>query len=464
VKGLGNTLDAKGTFNSKQYEGLISQVPAPSAAQLETGLSIVKAASRPVFTPQGGVADVSRLGIRHVFLIIKENRTYDQVLGDLPRGNNDPKLVMYGREVTPNHHALAEQFVQLDNFYTGGAISFDGHQWLLQGFVSDYVERAFAASPRGYAWNLSDALTVSPAGFFWQNSPRPLDVRLYGAFSLPARWDPEKQTAVDINEDKLLKWTGYWKMYKEDKWRGVVASRCGVRALQNIYESRFPPNETNLTDQMRADAWADELAKREKSGKMPNLVIITLTSDHTNGTSSQSPTPRAMVADNDSALGRIVEGITKSRFWPQSLILVTEDDAQDGIDHVDGHRTLALAISPFVRRGALDSNHYNHSSMIRTIQQVFGIPPRTRVLATARAMNSIFQAKPDLAPYKALPSNLKLDEMYPPLKSLRGRQLWAARQSTAMNWKDIDDVPSALLNRILWWDAKGYDQPLPKRQ
>jgi DNA-binding beta-propeller fold protein YncE len=464
VKGYGNTVDSNGTFNSKNYEGLISQIPAPTPAQLQNGLSVVKAASQPAFTAQGGVADLAKLGIQHVFLIVKENRTYDQVLGDLPRGNNDPKLVMYGREVSPNHHALAEQFVQLDNFYTGGAISFDGHQWLLQGFVSDYVERSLTAAPRGYAWNLSDALTVSPAGFFWQHSPRPLDVRLYGAFSLPARWDPEKQRAVDINEDKLLKWTEYWKMYKENSWRGVIASRCGVPALQGIYESQFPPNETNLTDQMRAEAWADELAKREKSGRMPNLVIITTTSDHTNGTDTHSPTPRAMVADNDYALGRIVEGITKSRFWPKSLILVTEDDAQDGIDHVDGHRTIGLAISPYIRRGVLDSNHYNHSSMIRTIQQVFGIPPKTRVLATARAMNSIFQPKPDLTPYKALPPNIKLDEMNPPLKSLRGRQLWAARQSNGMNWKDIDDVPSALLNRILWWDSKGYDKPVPKRQ
>jgi DNA-binding beta-propeller fold protein YncE len=165
VKGLGNTADGKGTFNSTKYEGMVSHIPPPTAAQLETGLNSVKAASQPVFTPQGGIADLAKLGIQHVFLIVKENRTYDQVFGDLPRGNNDPKLVMYGREVTPNHHALAEQFVQLDNFYTGGAISFDGHQWLLQGFVSDYVERSLAA-PRGYAWNLSDALTVSPAGFY----------------------------------------------------------------------------------------------------------------------------------------------------------------------------------------------------------------------------------------------------------------------------------------------------------
>jgi len=464
VKGMGNTANTSGTFNSREYEGSVTVVPTPSAAQVDAGLREVKAASVPRFTPQGGVADLAKLGIQHVFLIIKENRTYDQVFGDLPRGNNDPKLVMYGREVTPNHHALAEQFVILDNFYTGGAISFDGHQWLLQGFVSDYTERAFAAAPRGYAWNLSDALTVSPAGFFWQHATRPLDIRLYGAFSLPTRWDPATQSAVDINEDKLETWSTYWRLYKENKWRNVVSSRSGVPALQKIYETRFPPNETNLTDQMRAQAWLDELAVREKSGKMPNLVILTMTSDHTNGTQPDSPTPKAMVADNDLALGRIVEGISKSRFWPKSLILVTEDDAQDGIDHVDGHRTIALAIGPHIRRGALDSNHYNHSGMIRTIQSVFGIPPSTRVLATARTMNSVFQATTDLKSFQALPANLKLDQMNPPLKALQGRQLWAARQSAAMNWHDIDDIPSEVLNKILWWDAKGYNTPLPKRQ
>ncbi len=461
VKGVGSTLNAAGTHNSREYEGSVSRIPAPGPAQLQAGLREVKAANSPKFTPVGGVDDLSKLGIEHVFLIIKENRTYDQIFGDVTRGNGDPALAIYGGDVTPNHHALAEQFVLLDNFYTGGAISFDGHQWLVQAFVSDYVERAFSSSPRGYAWNLSDALTVAPTGFFWQGAPRPLDVRLYGPFSIPALRDPATGHARDINESRLLDWTQYWQLYKTGKWRDVVASRSGVPALDRFYERRYPPSETHLTDQIRAEAWLEELAEREKSGVMPNLCIFTMTSDHTNGTRPGSPTPRAMVADNDAALGRMVEGISRSRFWPKSLILVTEDDAQDGIDHVDGHRTIALAIGPRIRRNVVDSNNYNHSSLIRTIQHIFGIAPRTRYLATARSMNSIFQTAVDLRPFQAVQPRLALDEMNPPLRALSGKRLWAARQSAAMNWREVDDIPAATLNRILWWDARGYETPMP---
>src|SRR3954454_20875754 len=186
----------------------------PTPLQLESGAREVKAANSPIYEPAGGIANLTSLGIQHVFLIVKENRTYDQVFGDIGKGNSDPKLVMYPREITPNHHALAEKYVLLDNFYTGGAISFDGHQWLMQAFVSDYVERAFAASPRGYAWNMADALTVSPAGVFWQNAPKPLNIRIYGEFCLPAKWDPTTQSVVDINEGGAMTWSQYWALYK----------------------------------------------------------------------------------------------------------------------------------------------------------------------------------------------------------------------------------------------------------
>jgi hypothetical protein len=402
--------------------------------------------------------------IKHVFFIIKENRTYDQVFGDLSQANGDSKLCMYGRDITPNHHALVEKYVVLDNFYTGGAISFDGHQWLMQAFVSDYTERAFAASPRGYAWNMSDALTVSPAGFFWQHGTRPLDVRIYGEFQLPARWDPVTQNTRDMNEGDLLTWSQYWSLYKEGKWQSAVGSRSGVPALQKLCSQRYPNNSTSIPDQIRAEEYLRELAEREKSGQMPNLNILTLNNDHTNGTRPGSPTPRAMVADDDLALGRIVEGLSKSRFWKDSLIFVVEDDAQDGLDHVDGHRTVALAIGPHVRRAAVDSNNYNHTSMVRTIQAIFQIPPRTKFLNTARVMTSIFTRQADNSPYECLQPKVALDEMNPPLKALEGRKLWAAKQSLAMNWADPDDVPQDVLNRILWWDAKGYDKPYPKLQ
>ena len=461
IKGLGNTARKDGNFNSTQYEGSLERIPAPSPLQIVAGTREVRAANGPVYEPAGGVANLPSLGIQHVFLIVKENRTYDQVLGDIGKGNSDPKLCMYGRDITPNHHALAEEFVLLDNFYTGGAISFDGHQWLMQAFVSDYVERAFAASPRGYAWNMADALTVAPTGFFWQNPAKPLDVRIYGEFQLPPLRDSNAANVNDMNERDPYSWSDYWKHYKDGTWPTVVGARSGVPALAPYCSTTYPNNSTNITDEIRAEEFLRELAEREKSGQLPHLSILTLTSDHTNGTSPRSPTPRAMVADDDLALGRIVEGISKSRFWPKSLILVVEDDAQDGVDHVDGHRTLALAISPFVRRAVVDSNNYNHTSMIRTIQEIFHIPSRTRFLKAARPMTSIFTAQADTKPYQHLTPKVELDEMNPPLRALNGRRLWAARQSLNMNWADPDDAPADTLNRILWWDAKGYETPYP---
>jgi YVTN family beta-propeller protein len=463
LKGVGSTADKKGTFNSRQYQGSLELIPAPTAMQIAAGTREVKAANSPKLEPAGGVANLESLGIRHVFLIVKENRTYDQVFGDMGKGNSDSKLTMYGREITPNHHALAEQFVLLDNFYTGGAISFDGHQWLMQGFVSDYVERNMIAAPRGYAYNMADALVVAPTGFFWQAAPKPLDLRIYGEFQLAARWDPQTRQTVDLNEADDLSWITYWQAYKENRWQGMVGSRSGVPALAKYVDARYPYPTLSINDQIRAEEFLRELGEFEKSGNLPNLIIMSLNSDHTNGTRPGSPVPKAMVADNDLALGRIVEAIGKSKFWENTLILAVEDDAQDGVDHVDGHRTVALAIGPHIRRRALDSNNYNHTSMIRTIQEIYRIPQKTRALEAARAMTSIFTAKADLTPYQHLEPTIALDTMNPPLKALAGRQLWGARQSMAMNFKDIDDAPTETLNRILWWDAKGWDVPYPKR-
>src|SRR5437868_5143162 len=226
---------------------------------------------------------------------------------------------------------------------------------------------------------------------------------------------------------------------------------------------RYPNDSTVIPDQLRADELIRELGEFEKSGKLPHLLVICLNSDHTNGTRPASPTPRAMVADDDLALGRIVEAISKSTYWAKSLILVVEDDAQDGLDHVDGHRTVALAIGPNVKRGAVDSNNYNHTSMVRTIQEIFEIPAKTRFLTSARAMHSIFTDQHEPSTYKTLTPKVALDEMNPPLRSLSGRQLWAARQSAAMNWSHPDDVPKDTLNRILWWVSKGYNTPYPAR-
>jgi YVTN family beta-propeller protein len=463
VKGTGNTDNGRGAFSSLAYEGSLLRIPALSAGRLTAATREVVAANSPKLEPAGGVSNLVSLGIQHVLLIVKENRTYDQVFGDLPQANGDPKLTMFGRNVTPNHHALAEKYVVLDNFHAGGAISFDGHSWLMQSFVSDYIERSFGASPRGYAWNMADALTVAPTGFFWQGAPKTPSVRIYGEFCLPARWDASSRSVIDMNESELMGWTDYWKLYKAGKLQDIIASRSGVPALAKLIDNRYPYNDTGITDQIRADEFLRELATFDQSGDMPQLSVLTLTSDHTNGTRPGSPTPRAMVADDDLALGRIVEGVSKSRFWPSTLVLVVEDDAQNGLDHVDGHRTVALAIGAHIRRGAVDSNFYDHSSMIRTIQDIFRIPPQTRFVAAARPMTSVFTPTADTSGYKALTPEIALDEMNPGLKALKGRELLAAKQSMQMNWHDPDDEPSEVLNRIIWWSTKGFDKEYPQR-
>ena len=463
VKGTGNNAAPEGGHNTLNFEGAVSSFPPALLERHAAGLREVRAANAPKFEPAGGVANLAALGIRHVFLIIKENRTYDQVLSDLPRGEREPRYLMYGRDVTPNHHALAEEFVLLDNFYTSSEISFDGHQWLTMAFVSDYVQRSFAASPRGYSWNMDDALTVAPTGFFWQGAPRQIDVQLMGETTNPARWDPATSVVKDINESDLQGWEAYWKMYQEGRWREAAAARPAVPALGALVDRRYPTSTMNMTDQIRAEAFIERLGEWEKNRHAPELAVITLTSDHTMGTSPRFPTPRAMVADDDFALGRMVAALSKSSFWAQTLVLVTEDDAQDGVDHVDGHRTVCLAIGPHVRRAALDSTHYTHASLLRTIQEIYRIPPRTRFLAAARPMTSIFQPQADLKPYAVLQPRISLTEMNRPVSSLNGREREAALASLRFNPNHVDDIPTATMNRILWWEAKGYSVPYPVR-
>jgi hypothetical protein len=310
---------------------------------------------------------------------------------------------------------------------------------------------------------MADSLVVAPTGFFWQAAVKPLNVRIYGEFQLPAKWDPALQSAVDMNEKDLLSWNDYLKAYKEGNWQTLVGSRSGVPALQPYCSQKYPFNNTSIPDQLRAASFLSELAEQDKTNTVPNLSILTLNSDHTNGTRPGSATPKAMVADNDLALGRVVEGISHSSAWATSLVLVVEDDAQDGVDHVDGHRTVALVIGPNVRRNAVDSNNYNQVSMVRTIQEIYKIPARTRYLAAARGMTSAFTTEKDLSPYQHIEPKQALDEPNPPLKALAGRRLWAARESLRMNFKDLDDAPQETLNRILWWDAMGYDTPYPAR-
>ena len=462
IKGAADTNTPRG-HRSTHYEGSLETISAPTLAQAAAGQREVRRLNEPKFEGPKGIAHLDSLGIRHVILVIKENRTYDQVLGDMPKGNGEARYVEFGRDVTPNTHALAEQFVLLDNFYTTGAISFDGHQWLMMAFVSDHTERSLSSSPRGYAWHMGDSLGIAPTGFFWQGTPKPLSLRVYGEFCVGPQSDTRKGAIAEDQSNPLPgNWAQNLAMWREGKLERGDYCMSAVPALESFVDRKFRAS-IGMTDQFKTDEFLREFAEFEKAGNLPQLSVVTLNNDHTRGTSPGAGTPRAMVADNDLAVGRLVERVSRSPFWEQTLILVTEDDAQSGVDHVDGHRTLCLAIGPHVKRGVVDSANYNHLGMVRTIQDIFGIPARTRFAKAARPMSTIFTKTADLKPFVHLEPRIDIAEMNPPIRALQGRARQAAQQSAAMDFTDVDRAPAETLNRIIWWSVKGFDTPYPGR-
>ena len=389
--------------------------------------------------------------IKHVLYIIKENRTYDQVFGDMPQGNGDPTFCHFGREVTPNHHALAEEFVLLDNFYCNGVLSADGHQWTDEGYVTDYLEKAFGGWSRSYPYDGGDALAYASTGFIWDHVlAKGLTFRNYGEMVKP-RITPNDATWADIYQD-YLNGTATVKIEAYTEVRGLEGYLCPTYI-------GFPGK---VQDVYRVREFLKEFRACEEKGEWHNFVIMLLPNDHTVGTREGFPTPNAAVADNDLALGQLVEAVSHSQFWPETAIFVVEDDPQAGLDHVDGHRTVALCISPYTRRGEVVSTHYNQSSMLRTMELIMGLPPMSQFDMAANPMYACFTNTPDLTPYTCRPNQIPLDEMNPKLASLRGKQLYYAQKSMEMPLDDIDQADEDLFNRILWHSVKGYDVPYPK--
>ncbi|HYR44281.1 MAG TPA: bifunctional YncE family protein/alkaline phosphatase family protein [Terriglobia bacterium] len=389
------------------------------------------------------------LGIDHVFYVIKENRTYDQILGDLGQGNGDPTLTQYGWNITPNHHRLAQEFVTLDNFYTSGVTSADGHQWVTQSFVTDYLERAFGRWPRGYPFTGNDPLAFASTGFIWdQAKDSGLSVRVFGEFTT-------------LSSGGGRPWSDYYKDARASKQSLSVHSRSSIAAMEPIVEQSYPGWALNIPDIFRSRIFRGKLRAFDRERNLPNLVIIFLPNNHTAGLVHGYPTPASMVADNDLALGEIVEAITHSSYWPRSAIFVTEDDSQDGVDHIDGHRTVGLVISPFVKRGRVDSIYYNQTSMVRTIEELLGMPPMNKFDAAALPMRSIFTNEPDFRPFGAMLNQTPLTNLNPSPDSLDTNEKAAALESMAMDFTHPDAAPEDRLNRILWHVAKGWNIPYP---
>ncbi len=466
VKGVGerNLRSDRPGYNTHNPLGSLSFIPVPDVKSLKKMTKVVKENNRynkvlrqltgrrktggkvpvPVLPGQKSVFE-------HVVYIIKENRTYDQVLGDMPQGNGDTSLVHFGREVTPNHHALAKQFVLLDNFYCSGVLSADGHQWTDEAYVTDYLEKSFGDFPRSYPYDGDDPLAYSPAGFIWDNvMDHGLSFRNYGEF-VKAEIDPSSATFKEIYRD-----------YVAGTQRIRIKARVNLPQLQPYTCPDYIGFPNKVTDQYRADVFIEELKRFEENDSFPNLVILLLPNDHTSGTRPGLPTPRAAVADNDLALGRIVEAISHSKFWKNTCILVTEDDPQAGLDHVDGHRTVGFVISPYTKRGSVVSSSYSQISMFRTIENILGIPPLNRFDMNAVPMSDCFTDKPDFTPYTVLPANIPLDKINPSLKELSGAALYWARKSMEQDLDDVDRIDEDTFNRILWHAVKGYEVPYPE--
>jgi DNA-binding beta-propeller fold protein YncE len=469
IKGHGSLSQPRATAkgkNSHDHLGSVSIIDVPDRDQLIKYTAEVNANNRLAYSLAGlekPRPDAKPLPLperhgepsvfKHVLYIIKENRTYDQVFGDMKEGNGDPNLVVFGEEVTPNQHALARQFTLFDNFYCSGVLSADGHCWISQAYVTDYLERAFGGFTRSYPDDGSDPLAYAPTGFLWDSAlDHKLTFRSYGEFVT------EKNAY-----DKGTTWAELFTDYKTGNFKTKVNVASHIKKLNPYTHPHYPWFPLLMPDVYRAKLFLDEFREFERKGEMPNLIYLTLPCNHTTGTRQGYPTPRASVADNDLALGQIVEAVSKSKFWADTCICVVEDDPQNGFDHVDGHRTVALVISPYTKRKYVDHTCYNQTGMVKTIELMLGLPPLNQLDLSATPMRACFHDKPDLTPYVCLPNRIPLDEMNLPLDQLKGQALHWAKKSMELDLDEGDAADEDTLNRIIWHSVRGYETPYPEQ-
>jgi DNA-binding beta-propeller fold protein YncE len=421
------TLEIIDTPNPKQMAQYSKDAYACSPLRPDQGVAVAVPADSPVPRKVGEASP-----IKHCLYIIKENRTYDQVFGDVKKGNGDPDLCLFPDRVTPNHHKLAREFVLLDNFYVDGEVSADGHQWSMGAYATDFVEKVWPLLYRGspekklsYPSEGNDDNVARPAGGYI--------------------WD--RCAAAGVSYRTYGEWVINGKTAKEP-------GKAAVKALEGHFDPWFRGFDLKYSDQKRADRFIEELARFEREGAMPRFVVMHLGNDHTAGTHVGDWTPTAMVADNDLALGRIVEALSKSQFWKDLAIFVVEDDAQNGSDHVDAHRTVALVISPYVRRGHVDSALYSTTSMLRTMELILGLEPMSQFDAAARPMVGSFHARVDTRPYAHLVPTVDLSDT-------NKATAWGAKLSEKFDLSKQDAADDLLLNEVIWRSVRGADSPMP---
>lgn len=359
--------------------------------------------------------------IKYVFYIIKENRTYDQVLGDMPEGNGDSSLVLFGERITPNQHALAREFVLLDNFYVDGEVSADGHNWSMGAYATDYLEKNWPTSygGRGGSYDAEGTRDIAnnKHGFIWDMCKRRgVSYRTYGEFA--------------------------------DDYK------ANIPALEGHFCPYFTSWDESVRDTTRFSQWKREFDSLLAVNAVPGFNSLRFINDHTQGLSIGSPTPFAHVADNDLAVGLFVEHLSNSPIWQQTAIFIVEDDAQNGPDHVDAHRTTAYVAGGFVKRGYVDHTMYSTSSMLRTMELILGLPPMSQFDAAATPMWRSFSNNPDTRPFKSRPANVDLNELNKQDNAL-------ARKSMGFDFSREDRAPDLEFNEVLWKAIKGEESVMP---
>ncbi|MCH7905241.1 MAG: hypothetical protein IH944_11855 [Armatimonadetes bacterium] len=382
---------------------------------------------------------------KHVVYVIKENLTYDSVLGDMREGKGRADLCMFPEMVSPNHHEISRNFVLLDNTYVSGTNSADGHMWTSSSIANAYMEHSYSAYARSYPYDGDDPLAYSPEGFLWNAAIKSgLSVRVFGEFvDQPSIKHKETGRSGTFKE--------IWADYKSGEGMYVIEAHTTLKALEPVLHPNYIGFPSNVSDQWRVDQFEADLAMWEAAGEMPSLIVMLIPNDHTQGFTPDYPTPWAAVADNDLALGRIVEMLSNSSFWPETLILGIQDDAQLGIDHVDGHRTFAFVASPYTKRGETISTMYNTTSFIRTIGLVLGMPAMTRFDRAAHPLLECFTSTPDFTPYTKRPNRVPLDQYTQrPEKQtdLLAREL--TLKSMQLDWSEVDEADADIVAQAAW--------------
>ncbi len=413
------------------FKGTMSIIPVPTASQLSVYSQAVykntpyNKERENISKGEPGNPVPLKVGdpspVKYVFYIIKENRTYDQVLGDMKEGNGDTSLVLFGENITPNLHKLAREFVLLDNFYVDGEVSADGHNWSMGAYATDYLEKTWPSSygGRGGTYSAEGNKTVAnnKGGFFWDHCNRNrVSFRTYGEFA-----DNYKPN-IPVLKDHLCPYYTGWDL--------------GTRDTTRFYQ------------------WKREFDSLIAAQAVPQFSSIRLGNDHTEGLRKGKPTPYAHVADNDLAVGLLVEYLSQSPIWKESAVFIIEDDAQNGPDHVDAHRSTAYVAGGYVKRNYVDHTLYSTSSMLRTMELILGLPPMTQYDAAAEPMWRCFSKSPDATGFRSVPANIDLGN-----KNMAVNE-WQ-RRSEQFNLAKEDAIPDMEFNIVLWHGLKGDQVPFP---